>query len=82
MNNIKKEAVVSATAMKCNTYDNGIVHYIPQVIKSRIKKISFFLWRMNYTLAEARQKHASLGHLWRQAGCCIALSMFRIGGSR
>ena len=39
-------------------------------------------WRLAYTLEESRQNHASLGHLWRQAACCVALSFFRIVGGR
>ena len=41
-------------------------------------RISIAIWRMAYTMEEARQSHAAAGNLWRQAGCCIALSMFRL----
>jgi len=80
MDTIQNKTVAGTTAIMNNTYDNSIVRYIPQFIKSRVKDISFFLWRINYELEESRQEHASLGHLWRQIGCCIALSMFRIIG--
>ena len=35
-----------------------------------------------YSLELARQDHADAGHLWRQVGCCIALSFFRMIGGR
>lgn len=43
---------------------------------------SIILWRIAYQLEEARQDHAATGRLWRQAGCCIALSFFRMIGGR
>lgn len=46
------------------------------------KRISILTWRMAYATEEARQDHAAAGHLWRQAGCCIALSFFRMIGGR
>ena len=78
MDTIQNKTVAGTTAIKKNTSDKRIVSYIPQFIKP--KDISFFLWRLNYQLEESRQEHASLGHLWRQVGCCIALSIFRIIG--
>ena len=45
-------------------------------------RFSIATWRIAYTLEESRQNHASLGHLWRQAACCVALSFFRIVGGR
>lgn len=45
-------------------------------------KLSIALWRVAYCLELARQDHADAGHLWRQAGCCIALSFFRMIGGR
>jgi hypothetical protein len=45
-------------------------------------KLSIALWRTAYSLEIARQDHADAGHLWRQAGCCIALSFFRMIGGR
>ena len=43
-------------------------------------KLKHALWRMAYSTEDARQDHAAAGHLWRQAGCCIALSFFRLIG--
>jgi len=80
MENTTQEKTPVHAGAKCNTYDDVIIRYIPKIIKSRVKDISFSLWRINYELEEARQEHASLGHLWRQIGCCIALSLFRILG--
>ena len=45
-------------------------------------RFSLIIWRTSYRLEEARQDHAALGHLWRQAACCMALSFFRILGGR
>lgn len=42
--------------------------------------LSIRLWRIAYQLEELRQDHAAAGHLWRQAGCCVALSLFRLIG--
>ncbi len=87
MDTIQNKTVAGTTAIKNNTYDNNIVRRIPQFIKSKVKlcelkvkAISFSFWRIKYELEEARQEHAALGHLWRQIGCCIALSLFRILG--
>lgn len=44
--------------------------------------ISFLIWRFAYAMEGVRQGHADAGHLWRQAGCCIALSFFRMIGGR
>ena len=45
-------------------------------------RLSLAIWRLGYRLEDARQDHAAAGHLWRQAGCCIALSLYRlIGGA-
>ena len=46
------------------------------------KRLSHAIWRTAYALEESRQNHASTGHLWRQALCCIALSLFRLIGGR
>lgn len=46
------------------------------------KRLSLAIWRTAYILEEARQDHAALGNLWRQAACCVALSFFRILGGR
>ena len=46
------------------------------------KRISLSAWRMAYSLEEARQTHAALGQLWRQAACCIGLTLFRMIGGR
>jgi hypothetical protein len=45
-----------------------------------INRLSLVVWRMGYTLEEARQYHAATGNLWRQAGCCVVLSMIRFMG--
>lgn len=45
-------------------------------------RLSLALWRMAYTLEEARHEHADARNLWRQAGCCVALSLFRLIGGR
>lgn len=45
-------------------------------------RVSRTVWRAAYCLELARQDHADAGHLWRQAGCCIALSFFRMIGGR
>lgn len=45
-------------------------------------RLSMAMWRAAYCLELARQSHADAGHLWRQAGCCIALSFFRMIGGR
>lgn len=45
-----------------------------------INDLSITVWRTAYEIEEARQYHADLGNLWRQAGCCIALSIFRLLG--
>ena len=81
MNSIKKEAVAETTAKFESNSNTNLTDFV-KLIKSKVKDISFFLWRMNYELEESRQKHAALGNLWRQAGCCVALSMFRIGRVR
>lgn len=44
--------------------------------------ISCYLWRTAYALEESRQIHAAAGHLWRQVGYCMALSLFRLIGGR
>lgn len=44
--------------------------------------LSNMLWRSAYAMEEARQDYAAAGYLWRQAGCCIALSLFRMIGGR
>jgi len=44
--------------------------------------VSRTTWRAAYSLELARQDYADSGHLWRQAGCCIALSFFRMIGGR
>jgi len=80
MDTIQNKTVAGTTAVKNNTYDNNIVRRIPQFIKSRVKGISFSLWRINYELEEARQDHAARGHLWRQIGYCIVLLAFRLAG--
>lgn len=46
------------------------------------KRLSLTIWRTAYQLEESRQDYAALGHLWRQAACCVALSFFRILGGR
>jgi hypothetical protein len=43
--------------------------------------LSNAVWRLHYTMEELRQYHADAGNLWRQAGCCIVLSFFRLLGS-
>lgn len=43
-------------------------------------RLSLAIWRTAYRLEQARQDHAAARHLWRQAGCCIALSLFRLIG--
>ncbi len=45
-------------------------------------RLSNTIWRSAYAMEEARQDHAATGHLWRQAGCCIALSFLRMIGGR
>jgi len=45
-------------------------------------RMSLAIWRAAYSLELARQDCADAGHLWRQAGCCIALSFFRMIGGR
>lgn len=47
-----------------------------------IDRLSRFVWCKAYAIEQARQDHASERHLWRQAGCCIALSVFRFIGGR
>lgn len=47
---------------------------------SNLTRLSIAIWRTTYCLEEARQDHAAAMHLWRQAGCCIALSFFRLIG--
>ncbi len=46
------------------------------------KQLSTVLWRTAYAMEEARQDHAAAGRVWRQVGCCIALSFFRMIGGR
>lgn len=57
-----------------------------EVIKPRphsiFTRLSSAIWRATYCTELARQDHADAGHLWRQAGCCIALSFFRMIGGR
>lgn len=38
------------------------------------------VWLLSYRLEETRQDCGAAGHLWKQAGCCIALSLFRMMG--
>lgn len=45
-------------------------------------RASMAIWRMAYTLEEARQECGTAGQLWKQAGCCIALAIFRLAGGR
>ena len=51
---------------------------------SAILKIDLGLavWLWAYRIEEAREKHASSCNLWRQAGCCVGLAVFRIFGGR
>ena len=44
------------------------------------QRLSFAVWRTAYALEERRQHHAYARNLWRQAGCCIALWVFRMLG--
>lgn len=53
-----------------------------KTIKSLQHRASISLWRAAYTMEEARQDYAAAGHLWRQAACCIALSLLRVIGGR
>jgi hypothetical protein len=64
------------------TNSNDIFTYSREAIKARIDGASIAIWRACYALEEARQTHAALGHFWRQAGCCVALSAFQIFGGR
>ena len=45
-------------------------------------RLSNFVWRLTYCLEEARQECGSAGRLWKQAGCCIALSLLRMIGGK
>lgn len=45
-------------------------------------RLSLAIWRAAYELEELRHDHAAAGNLWRQAWCCIALSIFRFLGGR
>lgn len=54
----------------------------PQAHYNSFNKLSIALWRTAYAVEEARQAHAASGHMWRQAGCCVALSIFRTIGGR
>lgn len=47
-----------------------------------LNRLSITIWRIGYALEEARQDHVAAGRLWQQAGCCIALSFFRLIGGR
>lgn len=64
------------------TNSKGIFTHPGEAIKAMIDKASIAVWRTAYALEEARQTHAALGHMWRQAGCCVALSVFQIFGGR
>lgn len=43
-------------------------------------RFSLMIWRIAYTLEDARQHHAEVRNLWRQAACCVALSLVRVLG--
>lgn len=60
----------------------SIVAYLGEAIKAKHEQASIAIWRASYALEEARQTHAALGHLWRQAGCCVALSLIGFLGGR
>lgn len=45
------------------------------------ERLSRAIWLMSYSLEERRQIHASHRNLWRQAGCCIGLSLLRLMGA-
>ena len=47
-----------------------------------LKRIDLIVWRWAYRLEETRQECGAAGHLWKQAGCCIALAFFRLAGGR
>lgn len=55
---------------------------VSEAIKARIDKASIAVWRTAYALEEARESHAAHRRLWRQAGCCVALSVFQFFGGR
>ena len=42
------------------------------------RAISTRIWILQYSVEETRQAHAAANNKWRQVGCCIALSMFRL----
>lgn len=60
----------------------GIFTYPGEAIKAIYERAGRVIWRTAYALEEARETHAAHGHLWRQAGCCVALSVFQIFGGR
>ncbi len=41
-------------------------------------RVDILLWTLSYSLEERRQSHAAARHLWKQAGCRIALELLRI----
>ena len=71
-----------AEGVSNTTNSKGIFTYSREAIKARIDRASIAIWRACYALEEARQTHAALGHFWRQAVCCVALSAFQIFGGR
>lgn len=71
-----------AEGVSNTTNSKGIFTHLGEAIKAKIDKVSIAVWRTSYALEEARETHAAHGHLWWQAGCCVALSVFRIFGGR
>lgn len=57
-------------------------HYTRPDYTQAIASVQRAIWLLSYRLEEVRQRHAAAGHSLRQAGCCIALSFFRMMGGR
>lgn len=76
----KAPQVLADRGLSNSSNSKGIFNYLGDAIKAGHKQASIAAWRMAYALEEARQTHAALGHLWREAGCCVALSLIQIFG--
>ena len=64
------------------TNSASIFTYLCKASKARYEQVTIVVWRTSYALEDARNTHAALGHLWRQATCCVALALFRFIGGR
>ena len=60
----------------------GVRSRAASILHCKLNSIRNALWLLEYSLEEARQRHAGRRQLFRQAAICIALALLRFVGVR